>query len=128
MVTPCAILQCFVLGISAWLAGSLSPPTLAHCLLCSELPEAATVLYANIACALSVMLPADADIQCTQALEHGVDAADSSEEDEGEPGEPTYVQEQQDLKRNFLQVRNNLLQVSKVKTKLQSNAKESTMK
>lgn len=40
----------------------------------------------------------------TQALEHGVNEADSSEEDEGEPGEPTYVQEQQDLKRNFLQV------------------------
>ena len=38
-----------------------------------------------------------------QALEHGVDEADS--DDEGsEPAEPTYVQEQQDLKRSFLQV------------------------
>lgn len=43
-------------------------------------------------------------MHCAQALQHGAEAADSSEEDEGEPGEPTYVQEQQDLKRSFLQV------------------------
>jgi hypothetical protein len=39
-----------------------------------------------------------------QALEHVAEAADSDEE-EAEPAEPTYVQEQQDLKRNFLQAR-----------------------
>jgi hypothetical protein len=39
-----------------------------------------------------------------QALEHGAEAADSDEE-EAEPAEPTYIQEQQDLKRNFLQAR-----------------------
>ncbi len=38
-----------------------------------------------------------------QALEHGAEAADSDEEEEAEPAEPTYVQEQQDLKRSFLQ-------------------------
>ena len=45
---------------------------------------------------------------CAQALQHGANEADSSEEDEGEPAEPTYVQEQQDLKRNFLQVCNHV--------------------
>lgn len=50
-----------------------------------------------------------ADMWSAQALQHGVNEADSSEEDEGEPAEPTYVQEQQDLKRNFLQVCNHVL-------------------
>lgn len=38
-----------------------------------------------------------------QALEHGAEAAESDDEDEAELGKPTYVQEQQDLKRSFLQ-------------------------
>ncbi|DBA96751.1 TPA: hypothetical protein ACH3X1_015590 [Trebouxia sp. C0004] len=42
------------------------------------------------------------DVIAQQALEHGAEAADSDEEEAG-PAEPTYVQEQQDLKRNFLQ-------------------------
>ncbi|KAL0049758.1 hypothetical protein WJX82_009349 [Trebouxia sp. C0006] len=42
------------------------------------------------------------DVIAQQALEHGAEAADSDEE-EAEPAEPTYIQEQQDLKRNFLQ-------------------------
>ncbi len=46
-----------------------------------------------------------------QALEHGAEAADSDEE-EAEPAEPTYIQEQQDLKRNFLQARHCLQSVS----------------
>ncbi len=45
-----------------------------------------------------------------QALEHGAEAADSDEE--AEPAEPTYMQEQQDLKRNFLQARHCLQSVS----------------
>ncbi len=45
-----------------------------------------------------------------QALEHGAEAADSDEE-ETEPAEPTYIQEQQDLKRNFLQARHCLQSV-----------------
>ncbi|KAA6422645.1 MAG: hypothetical protein FRX49_07505 [Trebouxia sp. A1-2] len=44
------------------------------------------------------------DVIAQQALEHGAEAADSDEE-EAEPAEPTYIQEQQDLKRNFLQAR-----------------------
>ena len=71
---------------------------------CSDLPQAATASYPPTRAAPLVALPADADMHLPQALEHGVDAADSSEEDEGEPGEQTYVQEQQDLKRSFLQV------------------------
>ena len=39
-----------------------------------------------------------------QALEHGAEAAESDEEDNEQPADPTYVQEQQDLKRSFLQV------------------------
>lgn len=38
-----------------------------------------------------------------QALEHGAEAAESDDEEEAELGKPTYVQEQQDLKRSFLQ-------------------------
>lgn len=42
------------------------------------------------------------DVIAQQALEHGAEAVDSDAE-EAEPAEPTYIQEQQDLKRNFLQ-------------------------
>ena len=46
-----------------------------------------------------------------QALEHGAEAVDSDAE-EAEPAAPTYIQEQQDLKRNFLQARQCLQSVS----------------
>ena len=47
---------------------------------------------------------ASVDLCHTQALEHGVDEADSDVEEQESSAEPTYVQEQQDLKRSFLQV------------------------
>lgn len=43
------------------------------------------------------------DVIAQQALEHGAEAAESDEEDNEQPADPTYVQEQQDLKRSFLQ-------------------------